>query len=152
MNKSISDVLEEMDELLDTATSVPLSGGKKMIDADRFRELVDDIRLFMPNEIKQAKAVVSDRAEIISQAKREADEIVKKAEARARSLVDNNEIVKQAQDKANEVLNVANIQSKEIRRVATEFIEDLMNETEECLAASLNNIKKTKAAFRSKTK
>ena len=152
MNKSISDVLEEMDELLDGATGFPLSGNKKMVDIEKLRVLVDDIRLFMPNEIKQAKAIASDRAEIISQAKQEAAQIIKKAEERARGLVDNNEIVKQAQDKANEILNVANIQSKEIKRVATEFIEELMNETEEALAASYQNIKKTKAAFRSKTK
>ncbi|MBQ4100025.1 MAG: ATPase, partial [Oscillospiraceae bacterium] len=61
MNRSIQDVIEEMEELLDTATAVPLSGGKKMIDVDEFRGLVDDIRYNLPREITQAREIADDR-------------------------------------------------------------------------------------------
>lgn len=152
MNKSIDDVLDEIEELLESAVNVPLTGGKKLIDIEKLRDCIDDISLFMPNEIKQARAIVSDRAEIIAGAKRESEKIISKAEERAKALVDNNEIVKQAQDRANEMLNVASLQLKEITRAATEFIESMMNRTEECLASNLNELKKTKAAFRNKTK
>ena len=67
---NIDEILDVIDELLDRAWSLPLSGGRCVVDADKVRDLIDDIRLNIPGEIKQAKAIVSDRAEIIDGAKK----------------------------------------------------------------------------------
>ena len=55
---------------------MPLSGGKALVDAERVREIVDKIRSSLPQEIRQAKAIVSDRSQIIADAKREAETVV----------------------------------------------------------------------------
>ena len=58
---AIDKYLDKLDDMLDSAVSLPLGGGRKMIDADKMRDLLDTIRLNLPQEIKDAKAVVSDR-------------------------------------------------------------------------------------------
>lgn len=70
---NIEEILDMLDELLDRAWNLPLSGGRCVIDAEKVREMVDDIRLNLPDEIKQAKAIVKDRTEILSSAKSEAE-------------------------------------------------------------------------------
>ena len=64
----------------DRATGLPFAGGKRVVDADRMQDIIDEVRLNLPTEVRQAKAIVNDRAEIVADAKREAEAIVKKAE------------------------------------------------------------------------
>ena len=119
-----------------------------MVDADKVRDLIDDIRLNLPTEIKQAKAIVSDRTDIINSAKKEAEQIVRKAEDRARSLVSQEEVAKAAQAKASEILSQSQIKSREIRQAAQEFSDNCLLKTEEVLVKSLTEIKATRQAFR----
>ena len=70
-----------------------------MVDVEKVRDIIDDIRLNMPAEIRQAKAIVQDRADIVESAKKEAEAIVKRAEDRARAMVAQEAIVKAAQQK-----------------------------------------------------
>lgn len=145
---NIDDILDMIDELLDRAWSLPLSGGRCVVDADKVRDLIDDIRLNIPGEIKQAKAIVSDRTEIIEGAKKEAEAIVRKAEERARVLVAQEEVVKAAQAKATELLTQAQSKSREIRQAAQEFSDNCLMKTEEVLVKSLTEVKATRQAFR----
>ncbi|MEG1887769.1 MAG: ATPase, partial [Oscillospiraceae bacterium] len=66
----MDDLLEQLDEALDGGMKFP--GKRTVIDAEKFRAIVDDMRMTMPTEIKQAKGIVADRADIITSAKREA--------------------------------------------------------------------------------
>jgi len=118
-------ILEQLDDMIDKALRLPLSGGKCLLPAEQLRDCVDGIRANMPIEVKQAKAIVTDRAEIISTARKEAESIVRTAEERARRLVQEEEIVRQAQEKATEMLAQAQQKAREMRRSAFEFSEDL---------------------------
>ena len=84
---NIDELLDLMEETMEEASGLPFSGSKRMVDIDKMRDIIDEVRLNMPTEIRQAKAIVNDRADIIASAKREAEAIVKKAEDRARVLV-----------------------------------------------------------------
>ena len=77
---NVSSLLDELDEMIDSAWNMPLSGGKALVDAERVREIVDKIRSSLPQEIRQAKAIVSDRSQIIADAKREAETVVRVAD------------------------------------------------------------------------
>ena len=105
MAVSIESMLEALEELLEEGVSVPLSGGKRFVDVEQARDIIDDIRINMPQEILQAKAIVQDKAQIIAKANKEAEEIVRKAEERARRLVDEQEIVAKATEKATTKVN-----------------------------------------------
>lgn len=146
---NIDEALDLMDELIDTSWAMPLSGGRCVIDVVRLRELMDDVRLSLPNEIKQAKAIVSDRAEIISEAKREAETIVARAEERARAMVAESEISRQAQARAQEIVSGAQQKSREIRQLTTEYVDEIVRSSEESLTVSLNKVKTVRQQMRS---
>ena len=146
---NIDDILDAMDEMLDRAWNLPLTGGRCVVDAEKVRDLIDDIRLNMPAEIKQAKQIVADRADIISVAKKEAEDIVRKAEDRAKALVEQEEITKQAQTRATEILTQAQAKSREMRQASQEFAETMLKSTEETLSKSLGDVRSTRLALKS---
>ena len=145
---NIDEILDMMDDMLDRAWNLPLTGGRCVLDTEKLREMIDDIRLNLPGEIKQAKNIVADRSEILSTAKKEAENIVRKAEDRARALVAQEEVVKEAQTRATEMLSLAQTKSREIRHAAQEFSDNVLRETEETLMKSLTNVKSTRQALR----
>ncbi len=82
---SIEEILEAMDIELDKSKNVPLTRGKSLIDVEQFRDLIGQVRLNLPGEIKQAQALVNDRRVIINDAKAEAESIIRKAEEKSES-------------------------------------------------------------------
>lgn len=145
---SIEEILDQLDELIDRSWSLPLTGGRCVVDADKVRELLDDIRLNMPTEIRQAQSIVADRTEIVNSAKKEAETIIARSEKRAAALVEQEEIVRQSKAKAAEVAQQAQQQSREMRQSAKEFVDNILKNTEETLSGSLNEVKNTRNAFR----
>lgn len=141
-----------LDDLLDKSWSLPLSGGRSVVDDEKIRELLDDIRLNLPTEIKQAKSIVADRTEIVSTAKREADAIIRRAEDRARALIAQEEVVKQAQQKANEILTQAQTRARELRGASHDFSEDMLRQTEELLVKMAGEVRTTRQALRQAAK
>ena len=74
MASGVEELLDMLFEMIDEAKNAPLSSDKCVIERDRALDLIDDIRLNIPSEIKQARAVVADRNEILSMAKQEAED------------------------------------------------------------------------------
>ena len=143
---NIEELLEQFDEVLDSGIKIP--GKKTLIDVEKLRAIIDDIRLNIPNEIKQARGIVADRTDIITTAKREADGIIRNAEDRAKAIVAQEEIVKMSQEKAAEIIANAQAKSKEMRRAAQDFVDDIMRRADEGLTANLGEIRKTRAALK----
>ncbi len=144
----IDDILDMMDDLLDNASSVPFSVKKSIIDCDQMRDYINEIRLNLPQEIKQAKLIVRDRQTIINDANKEAESIVRRAEDRAKVIVSNDEITKAAKARAVEMVNQAQAKSKEIKNAANKYIDDVLVRTEECLQANLADVRKTRQAVK----
>ncbi len=146
---TLDELLEQFDEVLDSGIKIP--GKKTVVDVEKLRAVVDDIRLNIPSEIKQARGIVADRTEIITTAKREADGIIRNAEEKAKAMVAQEEIVKMAQEKAAEIISNAQGKSKEMRRAAQDFVDDIMRRADEGLTANLGEIRKTRAALKQQT-
>ncbi len=143
---SIEELLEQFDEILDGGVRLP--GKRTLVDIEKLRALVDDIRLNIPGEIKQARGIVADRTDIITNAKREADGIIRSAEERAKALVAQEEITRLAQEKASEIIATAQTKSREMRKAAQEFVDDIMRRADEGLTANLSEVRKTRAALK----
>lgn len=148
---NIDDLLELMDETLDDALTVPLTG-KRMVDVDKMRDIIDDIRLNLPTEIRQARAIVHDRSDIVEGARKEAEAIIKKAEDRARAIVSEQEIVQQSKQRANEIIASAQGHAKELRGSMANYCENILKQTEEQLVKSASEIKNVRASVRQKEK
>ncbi len=147
---NIDDMVDLLDDMFEDAVKMPLTGGKCLIDSQKAKELIDDIRMNMPQEIRQAKAIVADRGEIISIAKAEAEDIIRNAEERARIIVNKDELVIQAQNRANEILSQAHQKAREVRTAASEFADEMLRNAEEVLAKSANEVKQTRNTLRNK--
>lgn len=145
---SIENLLDEIDEMIDKAWGLPLSGGKCLIEADRLRDIIDSIRGNIPGEIRQAKSIVADRADIIETAKKEAEDIVRVAEERARAMVMQEEVVKLAQQKTNEITTQTQQKCREMRKGAQDFVDDLLKRTEEELARHMTELHQTRQLLR----
>ncbi len=145
---TIETILDNIDEILEKSWGVPLSGGKCVVDAEKIRDLIDEVRLNLPSDLKQAKAVVADRNKIILDARNEAESIIKRAEERAKVLVSEEEVVRVANEKAAETLNLAQTKSKEMRQAAFDFSEDMLLKIEKAATECLGSIKETRQALK----
>jgi hypothetical protein len=145
---SLYEVLDVMDDILDKAWGLPLSGGKSVIDIERFRDLIGDIRMNTPSEIKQASVIVTDRNNILNDAKKEAEAIVRRAEERAKQLVNAQEITKQAQAKAHELLTTTQSQTREFKRESKEFVDEMLRQVEEQLVKNITEVKTARQSLR----
>ncbi len=144
---SIEELLEQLDEALDSGVKMP--GKRTIVSVDKLRAVIDDIRLNIPSEIKQARGIVADRADIITNAKREADGIIRNAEERANALVSQEAITKASREKASEIIANAQAKSREMRKAAQDFVDDIMRRADEGLTANLGEIRKTRASLKS---
>lgn len=143
---SIEELLEQFDEALETGIKMP--GKRTVVNAEKLRAVIDDIRLNIPSEIKQARGIVADRADIINGAKREADGIIRNAEERANAMISQEEITKLAREKAAEIIADAQAKSREMRKAAQDFVDDIMRRADEGLTANLNEVRKTRASLK----
>ena len=131
---NIDELLNMMEEMLEEATGLPFAGGKRVVDADRMQDIIDEVRLNLPTEVRQAKA------------------IVKKAEDRARVLVSEQEVVKAAQQRAAEIVSSAQTQARTMRTTVTDYCENMLRTTEEQLARSAAEVKTVRANLRQSAK
>ena len=120
----IIEIIEMIEETLDKAPTVPLSG-KVLIDKEEILDYIQEMRLAYPDELKEAKWVKEERQRILNEAENKADILVKTAEEKQRQLVEENEIAKQAKDYANNLVNSAQTQAMEIKNDCNQNVDDL---------------------------
>jgi len=142
---NVEELLERFDEIIDKAWSV---GKRSVVHSEELKVVIDDIRLNMPAEIKQARGIVSERVDIINTAKKEAEDIIKSAEEKARAMVAQEEITKMAQQKASEILASAQQKNREMKAAVQDFVDDLMKRADEDLTSNLAEVRKTRASLR----
>lgn len=141
---NIDEILEEMDELLDKSTSVPFVSHKKIVDGERMRELINDVRLNLPHELKEAKKIEFDCQRILNEAKINADGIIRRAEERAEQICSQESIIADARKKAVDILQNAQLKAGEVQKQAVLSVAQMLNEAEKTHQQSLDKIKKTK--------
>ncbi|WP_195985845.1 ATPase [Clostridium sp. D33t1_170424_F3] len=141
---NVEELIDELYEMVEKAWNLPLSRGRAVLDGDEVRQILDEIRENLPKELRQAKAIVADRAQIISDAKREAETIVRVAEERSKAMVNQDEIVRAAQQKANDLVTQAQLKAREMRKASNDYVDDLMKRTDDALAANLAELRKTR--------
>ena len=143
---TIDEILEMMDDLIDKSVTMPFSNKKCMIDSEKLREYIDNIRYNLPTEIKRAKEMVADRTDIINDANAEAEKIIKDAEERAKVLVSESEIVKRAQATADEITAQAKAMDQSIRNAMTDKLGTTLSQAEKAMTKALGEIKAMHAA------
>ena len=148
-NNNILDLLEMLYTMVSEAWGVPLGNDKCIIERDKFLNIVDEIKAQLPVEVAEAKRLVTARDEFIGSAKREAESIRRSAEERAKELIDEQEIVKAAALRSNELLTNAENRTRELYKVANNYVDDALRRTEDAISAALNEVRNSRNEFRS---
>ena len=103
----IFELLETLEDIIEKSRNVPFSS-KGIVDKEEMLDLIKEIRLKLPDELKQAKWVKEERQRILVEAQKEADGIVKEAENRIISMIDEHEITRKAYEQKKEIIENAN--------------------------------------------
>ncbi len=141
----VDDLILQLQDLINDSKTVPLSGGKVMVSSDAVYDIIEQIQDAMPAEVRQAKNIVADRKQILAEANRESENIIRAAEERKKVMLNQNELVREAQAKAKEIIDDAKSKSAEIRKAANVYVDGIMKRTEESLSAQLGEVKKTRS-------
>lgn len=148
-NVEVMELIENLYSMVSEAWGVPLGNDKCIIERENVLEILNDIKTRIPVELAEAKRLVSARDEFIGNAKREAESIRKNAEDRARAMLEEQEIVRVAKAHSAELVSNAEYKSKELRRVANEYVDEILRRTEETVGSALKSINQSRASFRS---
>ena len=119
------ELIDTLEEAIERSASIPLSG-KSLVDKDELLDLIEESRLKMPEDLKQAKWVKEERQRILHEAQKEANTIVKSAEDKLISMINEHEITQQAQEKAEEIIENAKNTAKEIRVGVRQYSNDIL--------------------------
>ena len=141
----VDDLILQLQDVINDAKSMPFSGGKVMVSSDEIYDIIDQIQDAMPAEVRKAKNIVADRKQILAEANRESENIIRAAEERKKAMLNQNELVREAQAKAKEIVDDAKQKSAEIRKAANVYVDSIIRRTEESISTQLDEIKKTRA-------
>ncbi len=146
--KSIEELLGELEAVMDRAKSVPFSSDKCIVDSEELNRIVEDIRINLPQEIRQAKAIVAERSTIVADANKEAQDILNKAQERAKALLNQEAIYKEAKEKAEKLLAASEEQASEILRGTFVYSDSILLQTEDTVNQNLETIRQARKNLR----
>ena len=132
-------LLETLEDIMERSKSIPFTE-RGIVDKEEVLEIIKEIRLKLPDELKQAKWVKEERQRILVEAQNEADEIIKEAENRIISMIDEHEITKKAYEKKVEIIETANEMSREIKSGTEEYADGVLAGIEVALEDALKII------------
>jgi cell division septum initiation protein DivIVA len=122
-------LIDKLDDLVHNAKQVPLTDQVR-VDKEEIYDLLDQMRATIPEEIKQARWIVKERQEMLAEAKRESERIVKEARERQEQLISGEEVMKAAERAAEDIVDEAQAREREIRLGAEDYADEILNTLE----------------------
>ena len=150
-NRNVEELIGALYDMVQDAWNVPMSGNKCVLERDQVQALLDEISANLPGELKQARTIVEARNEVITNAKKEAENIRRAAEERARKIVSRDEIVIAAQQQAAEIIKNAENKVNELKQVTNTYVEESLRQAEEAVAQTLGQVRETRSKFTAMT-
>lgn len=148
MATGVDELLDMLFDMIDEAKNAPLSGGKCIIERNKALDIIDDVKAQLPVELAEARKILNARAEFVAAAKREAEEIKKRAADQADQMASDTEVAKLARQKATEMLKQAETQAWEVKDRANNYCDNLLQRTEEALNDAHAEMRKVHGDFR----
>lgn len=150
----VLDLMDQLEDLIENSASLPLFG-KSVINREEIMGILKDIRVTIPDEVKQAKWIKDERTKILNDAQQEADRIVRSAHSEANAivaeaqdrvdkLVQKDEIMRQARIKGQELVDQAKLHASEIKKGAYSYADELMAKVEGNIEKHYESLKRTR--------
>ena len=143
MTSRIEQIISEIEEYVDSCKFQPLSNTKIIVNKEELEELLTELRMKTPDEIKRYQKIISNKDAILADAQAKAEEILAQAQIQTNELVSEHQIMQQAYAQANEVVSIATNQAQEILDKATEDADNIRTaaiEYTDNLLGNLENI------------
>ena len=144
----IEDIIGALYDMVQDARALPLGADKCILERDKVLDMLDEIINQLPAELKQSRTIVQSRHELIGQARREAENIIRQAEQKANEMVEQEAIYQKAKAQCQDMLVNTQARIAELKKVSNEYMDDALRRTEEAIALSLGQVQDTRAKFR----
>ena len=150
MSSRIEQIIEEIEEYIDSCKFQPLSTSKIIVNKDQMDELLRELRMKTPDEIKRYQKVISNKDAILADAQAKADAVIAETKTQVQDMVKESEVMQQAYAQANEIVTQATAQAQEIvdnatmdaneiRIGAIQYTDDLLANAESIIGHTLDS-------------
>ena len=150
-SSNIDDIIGSLYDMVQDARAMPLAADKCILERDRVLDMLDEIIAQMPGELKQARTIVESRNELINQARREAEGIIRQAQEQSKQLVTKEAIYEEARKRSEELVAQTQNRINQLRKAGNEYMDDALRQTEETISKALSDVRETRMKFRSVT-
>jgi F0F1-type ATP synthase membrane subunit b/b' len=135
----ILQLIDRLEELFNDAKAVPFTHNV-VVDEDRMLELIDQMRIAIPEEVKKAQQVVAQRDRVMAQAQEEANRTLQIARDKADQMAQKDMIVQEAQRRADQILSQARAEAEAIRADADNYVVDTLMQLQDHIAKLSNQV------------
>lgn len=148
MSSRIEQLIDEIEDYIDGCKFQPLSKTNIIVNKEEIDELLRELRMKTPDEIKRYQKIISNKEAILNDARSKAEALIKDATVQTTELINEHEIMQQAYAQANEVVRMATTQAQDILNKATmeangvrtsamQYLDDMLSNLENIMTASL---------------
>ena len=145
--QNVEQIISALYDMVQEARNVPLSSDKCIVEREKVLDMLDEIISQLPVELKQARTIVESRNELIGQARREAETVIRQAQDKAAELVQEEAIYKEAKRQCQEMVLQTQNRLAEVRKASNDYMDDALRRTEEAIAISLEDVRTTREKF-----
>ncbi len=150
-DRNTEDIIGALYDMVQDARSMPLASDKCILERDKVLDMLDEIIAQLPAELKQARTIVESRNEIVGQARREAEGVLRDAQEKAKQMVTKEAIYVEAKKRSEELVGQTQEKMNQLRKAANSYMDESLRQTEEVIANALNEVRDTRMKFRSVT-
>jgi len=136
---ALLDYLDEIEEVLDASKTIPFSG-KVSVEKERILEVLSEIRLHLPDDIKQAQRILNDHDKILADAEHKAIAILEAADAEARLMTNSHELFKRASEQSTEIIEEAKKNARDLRAGASAYVDEKLEDAEKHVKEFMANM------------
>jgi hypothetical protein len=122
-------LVDRLEELFNSGFHIPLTN-ETAVNEERFLELIDQLRIAIPEEVKKAQLVMTQKERYLAQAQEEAQRTVNIARERVESLVQHDSITSAAEGRAEQIVQQAREDAASIRSEADEYVLESLSRLE----------------------
>ena len=150
-DRNSEDIIGALYDMVQDARAVPLGGDKCILERNKVLDMLDEIIAQLPGELKQSRTIVESRNELINQARREAEGIIRQAQEQAKQMVTKEAIYAEAKKRSEELVGQTQNKINQLRKAGNEYMDDALRQTEETITPALNEVRDTRMKFRTVT-
>lgn len=150
-SSNIEEIIGSLYDMVQDARAMPLAADKCILERDRVLDMLDEIIAQLPGELKQSRTIVESRNDLINQARREAEGILRQAQEQAKQMVTKEAIYVEAKKRSEELVGQTQDRINQLRKAGNEYMDDALRRTEETISQALGEVRDTRMKFRTVT-